>query len=31
MKKIIKQYQEKGSVVIGYARVSSTDNRQELG
>lgn len=31
MKKIIKQYQEKGSVTIGYARVSSTDNRQELG
>lgn len=31
MKKIIKQYQEKGSVVIGYARVSSADNRQELG
>ncbi|HEM3181349.1 recombinase family protein [Streptococcus suis] len=31
MKKIIKQYQEKGSVVIGYARVSSRDNRQELG
>lgn len=31
MKKIIEQYQEKGSVVIGYARVSSTDNRQELG
>ena len=31
MRKIIKQYQEKGSVVIGYARVSSTDNRQELG
>ncbi|MCH1674179.1 recombinase family protein [Streptococcus suis] len=31
MKKIIKQYQEKGSVIIGYARVSSTDNRQELG
>ena len=31
MKKIIKQYQEKGSVVIGYARVSSIDNRQELG
>lgn len=31
MKKIIKQYQEKGSVAIGYARVSSTDNRQELG
>ncbi|MFH6671409.1 recombinase family protein [Streptococcus suis] len=31
MKKIIKRYQEKGSVVIGYARVSSTDNRQELG
>ncbi|MBY4966428.1 resolvase [Streptococcus suis] len=31
MKEIIKQYQEKGSVVIGYARVSSTDNRQELG
>ena len=31
MKKIIKHYQEKGSVVIGYARVSSTDNRQELG
>ena len=31
MKKIIKQYQEKGSVIIGYARVSSADNRQELG
>ncbi|HFU3961861.1 TPA: recombinase family protein [Streptococcus suis] len=31
MKKIIKQYQEKGSIVIGYARVSSRDNRQELG
>ncbi|HFI0695141.1 TPA: recombinase family protein [Streptococcus suis] len=31
MKKIIKHYQEKGSVVIGYARVSSRDNRQELG
>lgn len=31
MKKSIKQYQEKGSVVIGYVRVSSTDNRQELG
>ncbi|HFU4054410.1 TPA: recombinase family protein [Streptococcus suis] len=31
MKKIIKQYQEKGYVIIGYARVSSTDNRQELG
>lgn len=31
MKKIIKQYQESGVVVIGYARVSSTDNRQELG
>ncbi|HFI0215828.1 TPA: recombinase family protein [Streptococcus suis] len=31
MKKIIKKYQEKGSVIIGYARVSSTDNRQELG
>ncbi len=31
MKKIIKQYQEKGTVVIGYARVSSRDNRQELG
>ncbi|CYW20669.1 recombinase family protein [Streptococcus suis] len=31
MKKIIKQYQEKGAVVIGYARVSSRDNRQELG
>ena len=31
MKKIIKQYQEKGCVIIGYARVSSTDNRQELG
>ncbi|HFI0151390.1 TPA: recombinase family protein, partial [Streptococcus suis] len=31
MKKIIKRYQEKGSVIIGYARVSSTDNRQELG
>ncbi|MBS7868622.1 resolvase [Streptococcus suis] len=31
MKKIIKRYQEKGSIIIGYARVSSTDNRQELG
>ncbi|HEM3499955.1 recombinase family protein [Streptococcus suis] len=31
MKKIIKQYLEKGSIIIGYARVSSTDNRQELG
>ena len=31
MKKNIKKYQEKGSVIIGYARVSSTDNRQELG
>lgn len=31
MKKIIKQYQEKGRTIIGYARVSSTDNRQELG
>lgn len=31
MKKIIKKYQEKGSVIIGYARVSSIDNRQELG
>ncbi|NQK57790.1 recombinase family protein [Streptococcus suis] len=31
MKKTIKHYQEKGSVVIGYARVSSRDNRQELG
>ena len=31
MKKIIKRYQEKGSVIIGYARVSSADNRQELG
>lgn len=31
MKKIIKQHQESGSVIIGYARVSSTDNRQELG
>lgn len=31
MKKIIKQYQEKGAVIIGYARVSSRDNRQELG
>ena len=31
MKKITKQDQEKGSIVIGYARVSSTDNRQELG
>lgn len=31
MKKIIKQYQEKSSVIIGYARVSSADNRQELG
>lgn len=31
MRKIIKQYQEKGSVIIGYARVSSRDSRQELG
>ncbi|WP_303974641.1 recombinase family protein [Streptococcus merionis] len=31
MKKIINHYQEKGAVAIGYARVSSTDNRQELG
>lgn len=31
MKKIIKQHQESSFVVIGYARVSSTDNRQELG
>lgn len=31
MKKNIKKYQEKGSVIIGYARVSSTDSRQELG
>ena len=31
MKKIIKQYQEKGYITIDYARVSSTDNRQELG
>lgn len=31
MKKQIKQYQEKGKSIIGYARVSSTDNRQELG
>lgn len=31
MKKIIKQHQESGFVVIGYARVSSTDNRQEMG
>lgn len=31
MKKIIKQHQESGFVVIGYARVSSTVNRQELG
>ncbi|MGM5692615.1 recombinase family protein [Streptococcus suis] len=31
MKKIIEYYQEKGFVVIGYARVSSRDNRQELG
>ena len=30
MKKIIKQYQEKGYITIDYARVSSTDNRQEL-
>ncbi|MFZ2275709.1 MAG: recombinase family protein [Candidatus Nanogingivalis sp.] len=31
MKKNIAYYQEKGSIIIGYARVSSTDNRQELG
>lgn len=31
MKKDIEQYKDKTSVTIGYARVSSTDNRQELG
>ena len=31
MKKNIEQYQNKDSITIGYARVSSTDNRQELG
>lgn len=31
MKKNIEQYKDKTSVTIGYARVSSTDNRQELG
>ena len=31
MKKNIEQCQNKDSITIGYARVSSTDNRQELG
>ena len=31
MKKPIKPHQEKGGTTIGYARVSSSDNRQELG
>lgn len=31
MKKNIEQCQNKDSIAIGYARVSSTDNRQELG
>lgn len=31
MKKNIEQYKNKTSVTIGYARVSLTDNRQELG
>ena len=31
MKKNIEPYQDKSSIAIGYARVSSTDNRQELG
>ena len=31
MKKNLEQYQNKDSITIGYARVSSTDNRQELG
>lgn len=31
MKKNIEQYKDKTSITIGYARVSSTDNRQELG
>lgn len=31
MKKNIEQYQNEDSITIGYARVSSTDNRQELG
>ncbi|MBF0776343.1 resolvase [Streptococcus azizii] len=31
MKKTIKQQQNQGSITIGYTRVSSTDNRQELG
>ena len=31
MKKTVKPSQEKGTIAIGYARVSSTDNRQEMG
>ena len=31
MKKNIEQYKDKTSITIGYARVSSTDNHQELG
>jgi resolvase len=31
VKKDIEQYQNKDSITIGYARVSSTDNRQEFG
>ena len=31
MKKTVKPSQEKGTIAIGYARVSSTDDRQELG
>lgn len=31
MKNIIKHYQTQGNITIGYARVSSADNRQELG
>ncbi len=31
MKKIIKAHQTQGKISIGYARVSSTDDRQELG
>ncbi len=31
MKKNIEQYKDKTSVTVGYARVSSTDNQQELG
>ncbi len=31
MKKIIEHYQIQGKITIGYARVSSADNRQKLG